>query len=441
MTVPAGVAAGTHLLGVGFDRGTRALAGTEHLLAVYRKTARAVQRYFCPMRTLLLNVGHFLTHFFLLLYPTVALTLESEAASYGDLLLPATAAWVAFAFFTLPVSWVGDRAGDRGGKPALIALLFFGLAAGGLVAGLAEDTLLLTCGLALIGAAAAIYHPVGLSLLVEDAARTGRTIGINGVWGNMGVAAAPLFAAGIAAWLGWRWVFLIAAAIALACGLAQLALKRKAARAVAAAVDDPPMPTRGVLLRVLLFFVAGGLFGGVLFNALTIALPKIIEEALPDVGALGAGVWATAIFTVAAFSQIVSGHLLDRLSARDLAGGIVTAMTLALAALALVDGWIALLPALIAVVMLFAEIPVGDTLIRRLTPSRLRTRAYGLAYMLSFATAAATVPLISWIYDRSGGLDPLLWLLVGAGALDALACWALPRSASRPRPEAVLQTA
>ncbi|HKY95585.1 MAG TPA: MFS transporter [Kiloniellales bacterium] len=382
------------------------------------------------MRMLLLNVGHFLTHFFLLLYPTVVLTLESEAASYGDLLLPATAAWVAFALFTLPAAW----AGDRGSKPSLIALFFFGLAAGGVVAGLAEGTLLLTCGLALIGAAAAIYHPVGLSLLVESVAKTGRTIGINGVWGNMGVAAAPLFAAGIAAWLGWRWVFLIAAAIALACGLAQLAMRRSKAQAHSGVTDDPPMPERSVLIRVVIYILGGGLFGGVLFNAITIALPKIVEETLPDLGALGAGAWATLIFTLAAFSQIVSGHLLDRIPARDLAGIIATAMALALAALALLDGWTALVAALFAVVMLFAGIPVGDTLIRRLTPARVRTRAYGLSYLVTFATAAATVPLISWIYEAEGGLEPLLWLLVGAAALDALVAWSLPRAATAPRP-------
>jgi MFS family permease len=386
------------------------------------------------MRTLLLNLGHFLTHFFLLLYPTVVLTLEREAGgSYGDLLLPATAAWAAFALLTLPAAW----AGDRGSKPALIALFFFGLAGGGLLAGLAENTFLLTCGLALIGAAAAIYHPVGLALLVQSVAKTGRTIGINGVWGNMGVAAAPLFAAGIAAWLSWRWVFLIAAGLALLCGFAQLRLRRAAAGAKHEATDDPPMPERTVLIRVVIFLLASGLFGGVLFNALTIALPKMVEEALPGMGALGAGAWATAIFTLAAFSQIVSGHLLDRVPARDLSGTIVTAMAMALAALALLDGWTALVAALLAVVMLFAEIPVGDTLIRRLAPARVRTRAYGLAYLVTFASAAATVPLIAWLYEASGGLGSLLWVLVGCASLQALAAWSLPRAATAPKPLAV----
>ena len=387
---------------------------------------------------LLLNVGHFLTHFFLLLYPTVVLTLESEGRSYGDLLLPATAAWVAFALFTLPAAW----AGDRGSKPALIALFFFGLAAGGLVAGLAEGTLMLSCGLALIGAAAAIYHPVGLSLLVESVAKTGRTIGINGVWGNMGVAAAPLFAAGIAAWLGWRWVFLIAAAIALLCGLAQLGLRRVAAHATAQATDDPPMPERSVLIRVVIFILAGGVFGGVLFNALTIALAEDRRGGAAGRGRAGRRRLGDGIFTLAAFSQIVSGHLLDRIPARDLAGTIVTSMAMALTALALLDGWTALVAALFAVVMLFAEIPVGDTLIRRLTPARVRTRAYGLSYLVTFATAAAdraadlldprdggragTPALAAGRRRRAAGADRLVAAARGHRAQDASRCRSPP---------------
>ena len=143
------------------------------------------------MRPLLLNVGHFQTHFFLLLYPTVVLTLEREGAgSYGDLLLPATAAWIAFAGFTLPAAW----AGDRFPKPRLLLLLFLGLALGSGLAALAQSTWQLTAALALIGAAAASYHPVGIALLVEQSPQTGRAVGVNGVWGNLGVAAAPLAA-------------------------------------------------------------------------------------------------------------------------------------------------------------------------------------------------------------------------------------------------------
>ncbi len=386
------------------------------------------------MRTFLLNIGHFQTHFFLLLYPTVVLTLERQGGgSYGDLLLPATAAWVAFAGFTLPAAW----AGDRFPKPRLMLLLFLGLALGSGLAALSQNTWQLTAGLAVIGAAAAIYHPVGIALLVEQSAQTGRAIGVNGVWGNLGVAAAPLAAAAMAEGLGWRWAFALPALLALATAVAYRGSGARRAAPLEEAAPNGQID-RGGLLRILLFFLASGLCGGLLFNALTIALPKVIEGDLGRLVALGdggleVGLLATAIFTAAAFSQIVSGRLLDRLPLRALAGGITLAQVFALLLLAVSSGLLALLAALAAVALVFAEIPVGDTLIKRVASPALRARAYGLVYMLTFAAAAGTVPLVSLIYESDGDLDLLLWLLAGAAALLSAAAWSLPRGRTDPQ--------
>lgn len=387
------------------------------------------------MRPLLLNLGHFQTHFFLLLYPTVVLTLERDGAgSYGDLLLPATAAWVAFAAFTLPAAW----AGDRFAKPRLMRLFFLGLALGSAIAALSQTTWQLTLGLAMIGAAAAIYHPVGIALLVEQTTATGRAIGVNGVWGNLGVAAAPLAAAALAEGLGWRWAFAVPAALALATALACRARTSERRRTPAESGPQAPIGRAG-FLRILLFFLASGLCGGLLFNALTIALPKLVESELGKVvllgdGGLEVGLLASAIFTLAAFSQIVSGRLLDRLPLRALAGGITLAMTASLLLLATTSGLLALLAALAAVTLTFAEIPVGDTLVKRVASPALRARVYGLVYLLTFAAAAASVPLVAWIYESDGDLGRLLWLLAGAAGVLSLAAWCLPRGRTDPDP-------
>ena len=39
---------------------------------------------------------------------------------------------------------------------------------------------------------ASIYHPVGIAMLIKTNKNIGFRLGINGVFGNMGVAAAPL---------------------------------------------------------------------------------------------------------------------------------------------------------------------------------------------------------------------------------------------------------
>ncbi|HSR71139.1 MAG TPA: MFS transporter, partial [Kiloniellales bacterium] len=126
------------------------------------------------LRFLFLNLGHAYAHLFLLIYPTVVLTLEYELGRpYGELLLPSTAGFVAFAAGTLPAGWLGDRWSREG----MLVLMFLGLGLGALVTALAGGPLALAAGLGLIGLAAAIYHPVGIAMVVEVPGPTGRALG------------------------------------------------------------------------------------------------------------------------------------------------------------------------------------------------------------------------------------------------------------------------
>ena len=74
-----------------------------------------------------------------------------------------------------------------------MAGFFLGTGAAMMAAGLASSPLALGVALAAMGSFAAIYHPIGTAMLVEAAGdRVGRSVGINGVFGNLGVACAPV---------------------------------------------------------------------------------------------------------------------------------------------------------------------------------------------------------------------------------------------------------
>ena len=68
------------------------------------------------------------------------------------------------------------------------------------------------------GLFAAIYHPIGTAMLVNAAGdRPGRAIGINGVFGNIGVGLAPVVTAFLAGQAGWRAAFIVPGVV-WACG-------------------------------------------------------------------------------------------------------------------------------------------------------------------------------------------------------------------------------
>jgi MFS family permease len=67
----------------------------------------------------------------------------------------------------------------------------------------------MAAALTLLGLFSAIYHPVGIPMLLQHAQAPGRTIGINGLAGNLGIAVAALLTGVLVDLAGWRAAFVV----------------------------------------------------------------------------------------------------------------------------------------------------------------------------------------------------------------------------------------
>ncbi|MDP7548964.1 MAG: MFS transporter, partial [Alphaproteobacteria bacterium] len=112
---------------------------------------------------LLLNLGHFFDHLFMLIFATVAaLALYREwGVGYAALLAYATPGFFAFGLCSLPAGWLADRWSRDG----MMSVFFIGIGATAIATGFAETPLQIGAGLFVIGMFAAIYHPVGLAIV------------------------------------------------------------------------------------------------------------------------------------------------------------------------------------------------------------------------------------------------------------------------------------
>src|SRR3954470_1837451 len=168
-----------------------------------------------------LNWAHAIDHYVLLIFPTVVLSLETfYSRPYGELIALGTPCFVAFGVFSLPAGWLADRWSRRN----MMVVFYAGCGLSLIAAALAPTPLMLGAALFLLGVCAAIYHPVGMAMLIEASQARGRTLAFNGVCGNLGAALAAGISAALASWFGWRWAFLVPAVLCVATGIAYLAL-------------------------------------------------------------------------------------------------------------------------------------------------------------------------------------------------------------------------
>jgi len=374
-----------------------------------------------------LNIAHFFDHFFLLIFPTAVLAIESDwELSYGEALALGTSMYVVFAVATLPVGWLGDHLS----RQKLISGFFVGCGGASVLTGLASGPLGLAIGLGLLGMFTAVYHPVGLAMVTELAERRGRALAINGVFGNMGLAGAALVTGLLAESFGWRSAFVVPGLISIVIGCAHARQSARGlidASSIIAIRNDRSIPTvRATQIRVFTVVLVAALFGGAVFNAITVSLPRLFDERLlySGVNLSQVGSYAALVFAVAAFAQLPVGDLLDRFGARSILIGLLILQIGALLLITNTHGVMLIPIAMILVLLLFAEIPITSWLLGHYVPPHWRARAFSVEYVLSLGMGAAIVPLIAWGHGTGYGFDKqYLLLAVSAGIVLTAACF------------------
>lgn len=294
----------------------------------------------------------------------------------------------------------------------MMAIFFLGIGVVTFATGLVQTTWQLAIGLTAIGLFGAIYHPVGTAMLVSHAERVGREIGVNGVWGNLGVAFAALVTGGISQWFGWRYAFILLGAAAVAIGALYLVLVPAEPNQTKSRAGAHVSFPRAVVVRAFLVLALVTLAGGVVFNSTTVALPKLIDERLPQLGGstFGVGVLVCVIYVVGAMSQLVMGWVIDRqpLKVGFLAIAVFQAPLLAAAAYA--SGWLMVLVAVAMIFTIFGQVTFNDGMVARYANSDWRARVYAVRYLLSFGVSAVAIPLVAFMHAH-GGFTALLEVL------------------------------
>ena len=377
-----------------------------------------------------LNLAHFFDHFFLLVFPTAVIAIEADwALSYGAALALGTSMYVAFGLATLPAGWLGDHVDRR----TLITIFFFGCGVSSVATGFATGPVSLAIGLAFLGAFAAIYHPVGMALVIELAERPGRALAVNGVFGNMGLAGSALLTGLLAQAFGWRSAFLAPGIIAMLIGTSYAWQNYSSRLAVQDAKKDSNdvfvAANRRSQIRVFIVVIISAIFGGVVFNAVTMTLPKLFDERLVSSGIdlSQVGGYTALVFAVAAFAQLPVGDLLDRYGARPILITLLIPQIAALALIANIHGAVIVPTTMVLVLLMFAEVPITSWLLGHFVAPNWRARAFSVEYVLSLGLGALVLPLIAWGHRAGHGFSTQYLILAACAAMVLSAAFFLPK--------------
>jgi MFS family permease len=361
-----------------------------------------------------LNLAHALDHFVLLIYPTVVIGLEVVyGLPYSELIALSSTAFVAFGVFALPAGWLADRWSRRN----MMALFFFGCGGSLIAVALAPNLTALSIAMFALGTFSAIYHPVGMAMLIEASGAKGRTLAFNGVCGNLGVSLAAGVSAALAYWIDWRAAFYAPALILIASGALYVRLTPDDAHHAKSRQSRPAVPlTRNVAIMLFSLFLIIAVSSGMVFNVLTIALPKIVDEGMAkDAPLVLIGSVATGVLMCGALAQLSVGRLVEWISPHIMFA-VVTALGFVGNLWAAYASGVSLMIALaIAVAAIYGQVTVNDMILARYTADAWRGRVYAIRYFTLFVSSGLAIAMIS-ILHQSGGFG----LVLGANSAIAL---------------------
>ena len=377
--------------------------------------------------SLLLNVGHGLDHLFLLIFATAVAAIAAEwGMAWQDLMPYTVGAFVLFGLGSLPAG----RLGDLWGRRAMMIVFFVGIGAAGLLVAFASGPWWLAAALTLMGAFAAIYHPVGIPMIVQGAANPGFTIGVNGLAGNLGIAFAALLTGFLVKLVGWRAAFAVPAAIAIVCGvLFAMLVPREAvapAKRTRKQVDLPP----GAMARVFFVMTLAAISGSLIFNFTTNGNGRLLAERLQGIvdDPATLGILLAVVYTIASLAQLVVGKLIDRYPIKRIYLPIVAAQVPLFLLAAYANGWALYAVAVLFMLFVFGAIPFIDAMIVVYVDDRMRSRVSGMRLAVSFGVSALAVYVLGPVV-KAAGFTVLLTMMAGISTLSALFVSLLPGEA------------
>jgi len=302
----------------------------------------------------------------------------------------------------LPGGWLADRIGPR----RLILVGISGVAAAGLLVGIAPTYIVMAVFLVLLGLVGGGYHPAASPLVSASVAEQnrGRALGLHQIGGTASFFLTPLIAAGIASALGWRGSFI---AVAIPTFFFGIALYFILGRRGYAAAPQPDTTTQqattpaapGQKRRLVVFVILGIVLQVIVFSSMSF-VPLYVNEIHGSSEAAAASLLAVFHFA-GLYAGPLGGYLSDRF------GRVLMMLIVSLIAGPAIyllhtanPGWSVSVLLLVMGTCQYFGMPISEAYIISHTSERNRSTVLGVYYFASRGGPGAVMPALGYLIDN-----------------------------------------
>ena len=373
-----------------------------------------------------INIGHFLDHFMMLIFAKAAFDAGRHfGLTYDEIIIYGTLGLFLFGAAAPLAGWLADKYS----RSIIIIIYPFGVSLGAFLCFLSSSPIMLGFSIGIIGFFDAIFHPVGIAMLIRDSNKVGIRLGVNGVWGNMGVAAAPVLTGFIILNSNWQLSFLVPSLICLLFGIAQL----RGFKEIDIKEEKTKQKISNGLVEgwkiVLLSLTMTTLAGGFIFGSLTFLIPRIFEVNLSGISVDIAitGLLAGIVYAIASLSQVGVGYLIDRYSPKIILGFVGIGQFFLIYLSSLYIDYALFFVMLMAMFFVFGQVPITDAILVRYVDDQWRARILSVKFLINLCAGASVLPLVSLFLGYGYTFSDLLTILSCLAIFVVISAYMLPK--------------
>ena len=359
--------------------------------------------------------GHLIMHMFAAFYFVIVLGIEDDwQLSYDELVDLWFIGSLLVGLGSIPSGWLSDRWSRSG----MIAVMFLGLGLAAIFCGMSGNKLILMLSLSMLGLFCSIYHPAGISWVVNMSENTGRALGFNNIFGGVGIGLGAMSSGYLVDAFGWQFAFIIPGFISVLLGLSLSwhIYRGKISLLNVQSEKFSENPQQGDYLKIIIIMLISIACGGFVFQVLQTSLPKVIDIRLSsflDLGTTKIGFIVSSIYVISGLMNYVGGILADRYSVKFIyAVGILIQGILLLFFADMTSTFLILL-ALVIVAFNSSILPAENILLARFAPAEYQSLMYGVKFILSFSIG----PLVVFLVSRSYALTQEFYYLYWVGGI------------------------